>query len=482
MTTFTIQDPEVDFEVIDGGFSGSFDGLGDEVFSTFNTVVRGTSGEAGEFAEFDITEFSIPPNETITDAKFEVRLSSLQVGGLGVSFGENPDTLGLYGYQGNGIAEASDFEAGELLTTLDISSAVVGDILTFDVTDFVTKLVENNASFVGLGVRAQEVGGLAIIESSDFGVPRLTINSDSTTNNPPVANDDTIQTAQNTAITIPIENLLINDTDSEGDSLTITAVNNAIDGTVTLNQNGTPDDSTDDKIIFTPKPDFSGNTSFEYTLSDNQDNTDIGLVTVTITNNIDGNKEDDDLKGTDNNDIIRGFKGNDTINGFAGDDLLRGNRGKDELIGGAGDDNLFGGDGIDILIGNQGNDFLSGGNGRDQLYGGIGHDGLLGGKGKDILVGGEGDDFINGGAGADTLTGGTGADNFYLDGKSSTSDIITDFDLEEGDKITTFNNLLFGDLSFSGNNILFGNIVLATLQGFDTTSLNSKDFYAIQES
>ncbi len=44
--------PTITFEVIDGGYDGdSFDGLGDEVFpGIFNTVVRGTIGEAAEFA------------------------------------------------------------------------------------------------------------------------------------------------------------------------------------------------------------------------------------------------------------------------------------------------------------------------------------------------------------------------------------------------------------------------------------------------
>jgi len=175
MSTFTIQDPEIDFEVIDGGGLGTFDGLGDEVFDTFNTVVRGTFGEAGEFAEFDVKGFSTPAGEAITNATFEVQLTSLQVSGLGVNSGENPQFLGVYGYVGNGIAEASDFQAGTLLTTLDISQASVGDILTFDVTDFVEGLLNDAATFVGLGVRAQDFGGLAIQESSTVGVPRLTI-------------------------------------------------------------------------------------------------------------------------------------------------------------------------------------------------------------------------------------------------------------------------------------------------------------------
>ncbi|MEM6402698.1 MAG: cadherin-like domain-containing protein, partial [Cyanobacteria bacterium P01_D01_bin.116] len=267
--------------------------------------------------------------------------------------------------------------------------------------------------------------------------------------------------AQNTVSTIPVRNLLINDTDLDADSLAITAVNNATNGTVALNNNGTIDDFSDDTIIFTPNPGFNGNASFEYTVSDNQGGTDVALVSVIVPNNIDGSKADDNLEGSDNKDIICGKKGNDTLKGFAGDDVLKGGKGKDELFG------------------DNGDDFLKGGKGKDKLDGGNGNDGLLGGKNQDILLGGEGNDFLNGGAGADTLTGGTGADNFYLDGNSSTIDIITDFNLGEGDRLTTFNSLLFKDLSFSGNDILFENTVLATLEGFDTSSLNSSHFYAI---
>ncbi len=162
--TFTF-DPTITFEVIDGSFQGDppFDGFGDQLFpGNFDTVVLGTLGEAAEFAEFDISGFSIPAQEVITSATFQTRISSLQVGGLGVNFGENPDSLGVRGYVGNGIAEASDFQAGTLLDTVDISSASVGQLLSFDVTAFVQNLVSNDDSFVGFGVRAQDFGGLAL--------------------------------------------------------------------------------------------------------------------------------------------------------------------------------------------------------------------------------------------------------------------------------------------------------------------------------
>lgn len=171
---FAIADPEVDFEVIDGGSSGVFDGLGNEVFPTFNNVIRGSQGEAAALVEFDISSFLVPPSDVET-AKFRVRLASRQVNGLGVNKSENPNTLGIYGYAGNGIAEASDFQGATLLGTFDISSAAVGDFLKFDVTPFVKNLLSNGNSIVGLGIRAQNFGGVSLQESSTFSVPSLEI-------------------------------------------------------------------------------------------------------------------------------------------------------------------------------------------------------------------------------------------------------------------------------------------------------------------
>ena len=54
--TFSFE-PETTFEVIDGGFDGEFDGTGDSVFpGNFFTVILGSTGEAAEVAEFDMSE------------------------------------------------------------------------------------------------------------------------------------------------------------------------------------------------------------------------------------------------------------------------------------------------------------------------------------------------------------------------------------------------------------------------------------------
>jgi Ca2+-binding RTX toxin-like protein len=91
------------------------------------------------------------------------------------------------------------------------------------------------------------------------------------------------------------------------------------------------------------------------------------------------------------------------------------------------------------VSGGDGNDDLEGGQGADTLVGGGGRDELLGGGGDDSLDGGDGDDTLEGGRGGDTLTGGLGADRFVLrDGIGN--DVITDFDLGEGDEIADYDN------------------------------------------
>jgi len=67
-------------------------------------------------------------------------------------------------------------------------------------------------------------------------------------------------------------------------------------------------------------------------------------------------------------DTFEGLGGKDTIDGDAGDDMIDGGAGNDTLMGGYGDDHLEGGSGNDILDGGRGSDLLEGGDGDDTLY------------------------------------------------------------------------------------------------------------------
>ncbi len=144
-------------------------------------------------------------------------------------------------------------------------------------------------------------------------------------------------------------------------------------------------------------------------------------------NNYDGGIGNDRIIGNGGNDELYGGDGNDYIDGKWSDDFIDGGDGKDSIFGGEGNDTLYGGAGNDIIWGGDGNDTLFGGDGNDYLKGGNGVDKLFGGAGKDELRGGKGND---------TLTGGEGADTFVWkaeDFQAGDEDIITDFNLAEGD-------------------------------------------------
>ncbi|MEG4631368.1 Ig-like domain-containing protein [Microcoleus sp. AR_TQ3_B6] len=169
------------------------------------------------------------------------------------------------------------------------------------------------------------------------------------TNQAPVAVDDSASTFFGTRVNIPVTTLLANDTDVDGDPLSITGVSGATNGTAVLNNNGTPSNTADDFIVFTPTTGFSGNGSFNYTLSDGS-LTDIGNVTVAVGINLSGGNNDDLLNGTAGNDSLSGGNGQDTLNGYAGNDTLKGGNGADHLKGGTGNDILTGGSGSDTFI------------------------------------------------------------------------------------------------------------------------------------
>ena len=93
-------------------------------------------------------------------------------------------------------------------------------------------------------------------------------------NHDPTAVDDEVLTVANTEVILFGSSLLENDSDRDNNSLTLSAVDNAVNGTVVLNQEG--------NVIFTPAADFEGDASFEYTVDDGQGGSDRATVAVTV--------------------------------------------------------------------------------------------------------------------------------------------------------------------------------------------------------
>ena len=92
-------------------------------------------------------------------------------------------------------------------------------------------------------------------------------------NDAPIANNDLFVSNQGSTLTLSASSLLSNDTDKNGDKLTITSVQSSSNGTVTL-LNG--------NVLYTPAPHYTGPASFSYTISDGKGGTSTATVNVTV--------------------------------------------------------------------------------------------------------------------------------------------------------------------------------------------------------
>ncbi len=94
---------------------------------------------------------------------------------------------------------------------------------------------------------------------------------DQPVNSDPIAVDDSATTMQGVPVTLAT---LSNDSDPEGDTLTITSVGMPSNGTAVISGG---------EIIYTPNPGFTGVDTFSYTISDGNGGTATATETVTVT-------------------------------------------------------------------------------------------------------------------------------------------------------------------------------------------------------
>lgn len=273
---------------------------------------------------------------------------------------------------------------------------------------------------------------------------------------PEAINDDAGATNAGIVKLITAVSLLANDSDVDGDNLSITSVSNAVGGSVQLDSNG--------DVLFTPGAGFTGDASFGYTLSDGSLTS---MATVSLT-----------VDPVDETDPYEGF-----VIGSTGRDFLRGSLFEENRI--------FGDDGKDTIIGGFRSDELAGGEGRDRIYGLSGNDTLEGNEGRDWLFGGWGNDILAGGTEDDRLHGGWGRDTFVFN-EGDGHDRVVDFDTggyrfwsgQSGDKvrldvdgIETFDDLLaHAHQTRNGVSFEFGDGDTLTLNQTRLSQLNESHF------
>ncbi|MGP6086026.1 Hint domain-containing protein [Antarctobacter jejuensis] len=262
-------------------------------------------------------------------------------------------------------------------------------------------------------------------------------------NAPPDAVDDTDTTLVATPVTLDPRD---NDSDPDGDPLTVTGITPPTNGTADLNPDGT--------VTYTPNAGFTGTDTFTYTITDGTD-TDTANITITVEDGVPRIDTDvfpvdpadqplDPLDGLDQDPDP--FDDLDSIVGTSGADLIETGDDADTIAAGGGDDTVNPGIDNDLVTLGGGNDSLFDIQGADTIYGGTGDDTIIAGTdtfsdyegddpsfapgtllndlgftadpnqddGRDYVEGNRGNDYIETGDDADTIDG--GGENDTLDG------------------------------------------------------------------
>jgi hypothetical protein len=171
--------PAADGEALDMPADGVFDSIDTTSAGiTVQSTAGGTPTTRRGVFEFDIR--AVPKGAAVQSASFQVRVYS----------GTAPSRFDLYGYQGDGVVDLSDATRGDTQVATLVWSTLPASA-TFDVTGYVQSLVSSGVPFLGLNLRALEVGQnysvtVGALESSP--PPQLTVTY--STSGPPVPPQD----------------------------------------------------------------------------------------------------------------------------------------------------------------------------------------------------------------------------------------------------------------------------------------------------
>ena len=251
-------------------------------------------------------------------------------------------------------------------------------------------------------------------------------------------------TSQEQGLDITVDSLLANDTDADGDALTVTSISNVQNGYAYMDTAGV--------IHFTPLKGFFGTATFDYTISDGKGGTDKATASISVTPdgvlptvsvsttadisdfNVDvwkGHSENFDTQVSANSNGSQGANGSFYINGdlnydaSAGDGsdniVIAGNVNRDLYL----DDGSFSGDGDDNLL-------VKGElNSNGSIYGGAGNDSveIRGNANEDVDLSKGNDRLAIGGSVNSNaeITLGEGNDSAYI-----TRDLNSDIDAGTG--------------------------------------------------
>jgi hypothetical protein len=159
---------------------------------------------------------------------------------------------------------ASDPDGDKI--TLSASGLPTGANFDASTGDFSWIPTSEDIGNYGLTFIANDENGGTDEEAISINVTKINTN--------PVANDVNFTIDEDTSKTFYESDILANDTDADGDTLTILDF--------TYPKNGTYNENSDGSITYTPNPDYYGEEIVTYTISDGNGGTDTAIVTITI--------------------------------------------------------------------------------------------------------------------------------------------------------------------------------------------------------
>ena len=263
LTATIVNNPANGFAFL--GADGALTYAPNEGFIGTDTFTYEVSDGNGGTAQAQVTFTIEAPPSTTDEFVFRVPAGSLFAGETGtIAFTYDPSGIPATGVVNIPLQAFELTLAGETLTLADDADGanVQFENGEFNGSDFATTNVPATADIFSLsfevGANGPDIGSFALLDNDvnnvdvEFGTELG--------NTAPVATSDVATTPAGEAVTIDV---LSNDEDVEGDTLTVTEVGEAANGTVVLNGNGT--------VTYTPDAGFSdGVDGFTYVITDGE--------------------------------------------------------------------------------------------------------------------------------------------------------------------------------------------------------------------
>ncbi|TEU16204.1 MAG: tandem-95 repeat protein [Dehalococcoidia bacterium] len=181
---------------------------------------------------------------------------------------DNPVTVAAPGV----LSNDSDPDVGDTLTVTALdTSGTVGAVNAWDADGSFAYNPDGQFEYLQAGSSTTDSFTYTVSDSdggTDTATVTITVNG---VNDPPVAVNDSAITDEDTPVIIDV---LDNDSDVDGDTLTVDSVTQGANGSV-INNGG--------NVTYTPALNFTGIDSFTYTISDGNGGTDTATVTVNVT-------------------------------------------------------------------------------------------------------------------------------------------------------------------------------------------------------